>query len=154
MSSYAKFSCCFSFLITNLILRRPAWTRASWNHNVLYASPQWLREKDRYIFGKTQVKWGLSSFLAQQVPCTLIVDEITFCFCYFLAIVFILLILLLTILVLIQETMLFLIKASNSDTWEEYNEKIIVSQMSGKEDLDLMNKISVELAMVVCVIVE
>lgn len=50
--------------------------------------------------------------------------------------------------------MLFLIKASNSDTWEEYNEKIIVSQMSGKEDLDLMNKISVELAMVVCVIVE
>lgn len=50
--------------------------------------------------------------------------------------------------------MLFVTKASNSDTWEDYNEEIIVSQTSSKEDLHLVNKISVEHTVLICVIVE
>lgn len=48
-------------LIFYLILRGLAWTQASGNHNVLYAPPQWLGGKGRYIFGKAPVKWGLFS---------------------------------------------------------------------------------------------
>lgn len=50
--------------------------------------------------------------------------------------------------------MLFVTKASNSDTWEDCNEKIIVSQASSKEDLHLVNKINVEHTALICVIVE
>lgn len=101
-------------------------------------------DKDRYVFGTAPVKWGLPSILAQQVPYTLIDDKGIFCFCYFITIVFVSLFIFDHFLSLIQETMLFIIKASNSGTREEYNEKIIVSRMSSKEDFGSINKISVE----------
>lgn len=62
-------------------------------------------------------------------------------------------ILLLTILSLIQGTRLFVIKASNSDTWEEYNENIIASHIQQRR-LTLVSKIGDEYAVFICVIFE